>query len=221
MPNVENVKVQLPFPATATCTIIMNTCNAQSAVIKKCPAYTSTPAVQTAVTDMDTEVTNLGTLNTQITTTRALLTTLEGKRDTQIVVVRLKHDGVETALNTASNGDPMAAAAWTGKTKSRAKPAPVSTNTDPPLNPALRNVKKHSGMVEAACTKETGVVCYAFQQGTDPLHPENWAPPVMVKGNVHKVANLPIGQVVCFRVAIVRRGSVQSQWSPVLQIQVR
>jgi hypothetical protein len=35
------------------------------------------------------------------------------------------------------------------------------------------------------------------------------------------VHNQPIGQPIYMRIAIVRRGSVQSQWAPVLQIVVR
>jgi hypothetical protein len=56
--------------------------------------------------------------------------------------------------------------------------------------------------------------------GTDPGHPELWPVPVMTRGYTYKVGNLPIGQIVYFRVAVIRRGSIQGQWSPILQIQV-
>src|SRR5262249_35869762 len=156
---------------------------------------------------------------TRINQLRAELLALEGSRNAKIVLVRIKHEGVEAALNTASNGDPQAAKAWVGKTKSQPrKMAAVSVMTNSPENPALRTIKRNPGAVEASCTKEPGATCYMFQMGNDPLHPETWPAPAIVKGYTHKVENLPIGQVICCRIAIVRRGSVQSQWSPVLQI---
>jgi hypothetical protein len=56
--------------------------------------------------------------------------------------------------------------------------------------------------------------------GTDPAHPETWPAAVTTRGHTCKMANLPIGQTVYVRIAIIRRGSIQSQWSPTLQIQV-
>jgi hypothetical protein len=41
------------------------------------------------------------------------------------------------------------------------------------------------------------------------------------QGHTHKFANLTIGQVVYARVAVIRRGSIQSPWSPMLQITAR
>jgi hypothetical protein len=219
---VERAKVSLPLSAHATCTTIITTCNKQSAVIKKCTAYNSTPTVQAAVADMDKAVADLKDTDDQLTQAKALVATLEGKQKTQIVTVRLKHDSVESALNTASNGDPAAAKAWVGETKNRAKRVPVGATNAAPEKAALRNVKKHPGMVEASCAEEQGALGYAFQMGTTDLtHPENWPPQVMTRGFTYKVGNLPIGQMVYFRIAVIRRGSIQGQWPPVLQIQVR
>src|SRR5258708_7224251 len=100
MPAIPEGKVSLPLPANASCATIINTCTDQSAIIKKCPAYSSTPAVQTVVTDMDTAVGVLQVTDGQLTTAKALVATLEGKRSAQIVTVRLKHDTVESTLNT-------------------------------------------------------------------------------------------------------------------------
>ena len=36
-----------------------------------------------------------------------------------------------------------------------------------------------------------------------------------------RLSNLPIGQIVQVRIAVIRRGSIQSPWSPILEIQVR
>jgi hypothetical protein len=120
----------------------------------------------------------------------------------------------------ASNGDQVAAKAWVGETKDRAKPLPIGTTNAPPEKAAVRNVKKHTSMVEASCAAEKSVVGYAFQMGTDPAHPESWPPQAVTKGHTYKVGNLPIGQIVYFRIAVIRRGSIQGQWSPILQIQV-
>jgi hypothetical protein len=221
MPVIEGAKVSLPLAATATCTTIISTCTNQSATIKKCAAYSTSPGVQTAVADMDAAVTVLQGTDAQLTQARILVSTLERTRTTQIGVVLLKHDSVESALNSASNGDPVVAEAWLGETKERAKPLPIGATNAPPENPAVRNVKKHSGMVEASCTPEKSVVGYAFQMGTDPANPQSWPTQVMTRGHTYKVGNLPIGQTIYIRIAVIRRGSIQGQWSSILQIQVR
>ena len=217
----ESGKVHLPFPSSAKPKDLVSTCTAQSGTIKQCPLYTSTPAVQTVVTDMDTAVSNLGVTLGKIDVVHAQLSTLETTRDTQIVTVRLKHDAVESALNVSSNGDPQVAEAWVGKTKTRAKPVEVTASTDPPENPALAVIKSRSGAVKASCKIEPGAVCYLFQRGTDPAHPETWPSPVFSTGNTFTLSNLPVGQTVYLRIAVVRRGSVQGQWSAILQVVVR
>ncbi len=97
----------------------------------------------------------------------------------------------------------------------------MSASTLPPEKPALRIVKSHPSMVEASCAEEPSVVGYVFQTGGDPTLPEAWAPGITTRGHTYKMASLPIGQIVYARIAIIRRGSIQSQWSPILQIQVR
>jgi hypothetical protein len=221
MPTLEAAKVSLPLSANATCSTVITTCTDQSGIIKKCPAYATTTAVQTAVTDMDTAVALLQGTDSQLTQARALVATLEGTRATQLVTVFLKHDSVVSALNTAADGDPAAAQAWVGKTKQRAKPLPVGTSNGPPETAAVRTVKAHPGMVEASCAPEQSVVGYAFQMGTDATHPELWAGQVVTRGHTYKVGNLPIAQTVYFRIAVIRRGSIQGPWSQILQIQVR
>jgi hypothetical protein len=221
MPNTEAAQVSLPLSARATCASILTTCTNQSAVIKKCAAYSSTPAVQTAVTDMDATITILQGTESQIVQAKALVATLESTRETQLVTLFLKHDSVVSALNTAANGDPAAAKAWVGATKERAKPVPIGSTNSPPEDAAIRTVKRHAGMIEASCAEEPSVVGYAYQMGTDPAHPELWAAQVVSRGHTYKWANLPIGQVTYVRIAVVRRGSIQGQWSPILQIQVR
>jgi hypothetical protein len=221
MTAIINASVSLPLPAEANATTVITTCTQQSATIKKCPAYTSTPAVQATVTDLDAAVTSLQSIETQLVQARASVTTFEGQRDKQVVTVRLKHANVETSLNNAANGDPVAAKAWTGQTKTRAKPQPVGSSNLPPENPGVRNVKSRPGMILASCTEEEGALGYAFQMGTDQTHPETWPAQVVTRGHTYKVGNLPIGQVVYLRIAVIRRGSIQGTWSPILSIQAR
>ena len=64
MKTIETVvKVDLPLPASATAKTVAATCTSQSSIIKQCPLYAGTPAVQAAVVDMDAAVADLqGTL---------------------------------------------------------------------------------------------------------------------------------------------------------------
>ena len=149
------------------------------------------------------------------------MTRLEGQRDVRVSAVRRKHDSVESALNNAADGDAFAARAWVGQVKERAKPLPVGASILPPESTSLRTVKAHPGMILASCLKEPSTVGYAFQMGTDQTNPEGWPAPVVTRGNTFKVGNLPIGQVVYLRIAVIRRGSIQGQWSPILSVQVR
>jgi hypothetical protein len=221
MSSIIEGKVSLPLPATASCVTAITTCTKQSGILKQCAAYSTTPVVQTAVTAMDAAVAVLQGTETQLNQARALVSTLEAKRASQMVTVRLTHDTVESTLNTVCNNDPVAAKAWTGDTKQRATPLAVGAVTLPPENAAVRVVKAHPGMVEASCAKEQSVVGYAFQIGTDPAHPELWPAQIMTQGHTHKFPNLPIGQLAYVRIAVIRRGSIQSPWSPILQIAVR
>ena len=128
MTAVKYVAVDLPLAVQAKTSTIVNTCTEQSATIKKCPAYASTPAVQAAVTDMDGAVSTLGDILSKLVQAQADVKTYEGQRDKQEITVRIKHDKVESALNDAAGGDPVQAQAWTGKTKERTKPLPIGSS---------------------------------------------------------------------------------------------
>ncbi len=221
MSTIIEGKVSLPLPANASCETIITTCTKQSGVLKQCSAYSTTPAVQTVVVALDSAVAVLQGTDTQLTQAKALVLSLEGKRESEMVTVRLTHNTVESTLNTVCNNDPVAAKAWTGETKQRATPLPVGASTLPPDNAAVRNVKAHPGMVQASCSKEPSVVAYAFQIGTDPANPQLWPAQIVTQGHTHKFPNLPIAQVFYVRVAVIRRGSIQSPWSPILQITAR
>jgi hypothetical protein len=217
----ESAKVDLPLSATANAKAAISTCTTQVAAIQQAPGYSTTTSVQTVVADLTASVTVLQGTTTKVDQLKAELLALEGTQAAQLVTVQLKHDAVVTALNVASNGSALAAQQWVGKVKVRAKSVTVSTATPPPEEPMLRLVKSVPGSVKASCKAEDGVVCYLFQQGSDPAHPELWPAPVMSPGSTHVAQSQPIGQIVYVRIAVVRRGSVQGQWSPILQIQVR
>ena len=142
---IGSVRVDLPLPVSANAETVVNLWKAQSALLKQCPAYPTTPAVESAVADADAAVVVLDGTCAKIGQLWAQIKTLETTRETQVATVRLKHDAVETACNTASNNDPEAAKAWTGKTKSRAKPVLAAASNGPPENPALRSIKKQIG----------------------------------------------------------------------------
>ncbi len=213
-------RVDLPLPNTINAKEVVTTCTAQSGVIKQCAAYASTPTVQATVVDRDNAVAALATTDGKIDNLEAQVRTLKTTRVQQISTVRLKHDNVEAALNTASNGDPAAAQAWVGKTKARAKPVPVTQDVTPPTGASLRSLKKQHGVVMARCNPEPSAEGYLFQTGGDPNHPETWPAPAFSKGHTFKLRNQPIGATVNLRIAIVRRGSVQSQYTQVLQVVV-
>jgi hypothetical protein len=221
MSAIKFVAVDLPLAMYVPTHSIITTCTDQSATIKKCPAYASTPGVQAAVTDMDTAVSTLGDIVQKLVQAQADVKTYEGQRDKQEITLRIKHSNVESALNNAAGGDPVQALAWTGKTKERAKPLPIGSSNLPPEDAKVRNVKAHPGMILASCAKEQSAVSYAFQMGTDQAHPETWPAQVVTSGHTYKVGNLPIGQVVYLRIAVVRRGSIQGAWSAIMPIQIR
>jgi hypothetical protein len=77
------------------------------------------------------------------------------------------------------------------------------------------------GTVQVKCKAERGAVCYLMQTGTDPAHPEAWPSPVITSGAKHLFPGLTVGQKAYFRIAIVRRGGVQGQWSGVMEVVVR
>ena len=74
--------------------------------------------------------------------------------------------------------------------------------------------------MELGRKREGGVICYLVQLGTDPAHPEAWPAPVIAGGCKHTFTGLTPGQKVYLRIAIVRRGSVQGQWSVVMEVGV-
>jgi len=213
--------VQLPFPAVATPKAALHTWQNQSVIIKQAPGYSAAPAVQAAVTDCDAAAGQLQTTVSDIDQLRVKLQGLEKTRSVQLGTLHIKHDAVSTACTVASNNDPQAAKLWTGQTTERVKPQSLPVGTAGPVDPKLNCIKRRSGSVKASCQADAEAIGYLFQYGTDPNHPESWAPPTQMRGDTFTLRNLPVGQVLCMRIAVLRRGSVQGAWSVILQVTVR
>jgi len=216
-----SVKVQLPLPVAASPRSAVQLWVNQSAIIKKAPGYSAAPAVQAAVTDCDAAAASLQTTVSDIDQLRVQLQGLEKTRSVQLGTLHIKHDAVSTACTVASNNDPTAAKLWTGQTSERVKAPTLPVGTAAPLDPKLNCIKSRSGSVKGSCLKDPEAIGYLFQYGTDPNHPESWAPPTQMRGHTFTLRNLPVGQVLCMRIAVLRRGSVQGAWSIILQVTVR
>lgn len=217
----EVVRVELPLPASENAKQLCTTCTSQSSTIKQCSDYSNATAVQTTVTAMDAAVAQLQTTDGKIDNLEAQILALKKTRVSQMATVHLTHANVEAAINARSNGDPQAAQQWTGKLKTRAKPVAVTADTTPPTGATLRTVQRTHGMVKGRCNPEPSAEGYLFQTGGDPLHPETWPPPFFAHGHTFSLRNQTVGQTVYMRMAVVRRGSVQSGWTQVLQVVVR
>ncbi len=215
-PDAE-VTLTLPLPGMNHLGAMATTALNQVAVILANPDIAGHPEVATAANNVKAQATTLSTTMTSLGAAHVSLSTLGTQRDQEAVVLRRLHGNLETLLNLAAAGDPKAVAAWGGKVASR---TPTPASTDPPIN-AIAKATKTSGTVEAKCKAEKGVVCYLFAMGSDPLHPEQWPAPKVSGKCRFLVSGLTVGQKAYFRIALIRRGDVQGQWSDVLEVTVR
>jgi hypothetical protein len=213
----QTTRVTFPLPGTNQCTAMVNTCNQQVATILANPDVTNHPEVKAAADAVSAQAKTVGKTMTDLGTARAGVVTLEETRDKGAVQLRRLHGNLVALVNLAAAGNKQAALAWGGKIASRTT---MPASTDAPVNVTTRTTET-LGSVEVQCKSERGVVCYLFQMGSDPAHPEGWAPPAIVGGCKHTVDGLTVGATVYFRAAIVRRGNVQGQWSDVTAITVR
>jgi hypothetical protein len=86
---------------------------------------------------------------------------------------------------------------------------------------ALAKTTRTAGSVLAKCKAERRAIGYLFQHGSDPTNPDAWPQADLVSTSRHTVADLPLGQKVYFRIAVVRRRGGQGQWSGVMEVTVR
>ena len=189
----------------------------QVAKIKAAPGYGTQPAVQTACDAVTAGATALGGTLTALAKNRADGKVLEDTRDQQGIALQVQHDHLETTLNTLCAGDPQQVLAWTGEVATRVT---LVASSDPPLNAVVESGAE-AGTVVARCKADPTAICYLFQQGSDPAHPETWPQPVIEGGAKHTVTGLAIGTKVYFRIAVQRRGTGLGPWSDVLAITVR
>jgi hypothetical protein len=215
--NDATARARLELDGPTEFNAMVATCKHQVATIKQCADYPNQPGVQAAAKIVDDDAEELDKTLTALANARALVSTLETKRDGQVVVLRRDHDALETSVNVASKGQKEAILAWGGKVATRNPPPP---STDPPVNPTVKTTET-LGTVVAQCKADKAAVCYLFQRGSDPGNPDAWPPHVIETKTRHVVAGLTIGQKVYFRIAVVRRGTGQGQWSGVMEITVR
>src|ERR1700710_2069026 len=87
MSSTDSGRVELPLAFAANAKTVITACTAQSGVIKECPAYATTPAGVTIVTEMDTAVGALQGTVSKIDQLHAQLATLITTRTAQIATV--------------------------------------------------------------------------------------------------------------------------------------
>ncbi len=218
MSAAKNVEVSLPLPPTYKYKDVAATMRSQIATIQQCPQYATTPPVQAAVSTLVTGLTTFEQTLTSHDNAVALVATLDGQRRVELGDVLRLHGGLATSLNLASNGDPQAALAWTGKVRQRVLSTPT---TEAPLKAMARPVLNASGQVIASCKRDKQGKVYLFQMGTDPAHPETWPPPVMSDSCKYKVTGQTPGTKLYFRVAVFRIRTGQSAWSEIFSVTVR
>ena len=210
-------RVTLPLPATHQYAATIATCTQQVATVLANPDIANHPEVTTAANNVLAQATTMSQTVTALGNAHANVVTLEGKRGQEAVVLRFLHTNLEALLNVAAGGNKQAAVAWGGKLATRTITA---ATTAAPLD-ATAAPTKVVGAVLVKCKAERGVVCYLFQMGSDPAHPETWPQPAIVGGSKYTATGLTAGQKVYFRIAIVRRGNVQSAWSDVIAVTAR
>jgi hypothetical protein len=212
-----HARLILPLPSSSTPTALVNLCLQQVTSVLACADITNHPEVKAAANVVQTKAQTVSQSVTNLANARNTVSSLEQTRDQGVVELRTVHANLESLLNIASAGNAALVVAWGGKVASRAN---TQVSTDPPVTPTA-TATSTMGTVLVRCKPEYGAVCYLIQTGADPTHPEAWPAPVIASGSRRAFPNLTVGQKAYFRIAIVRRGGVQGQWSQVLEALVR
>ena len=194
---------------------LVSTAEQQATTVLANPDIANHADISAAANGVKTQAQAVGTTITGIANTEATLSGLRGQRTSGIVTLRLQHANMESLVNVAVGGDKAKAATWGGKVVARTT---YVASEDAPQNATGKALG--GGSVEAKCKAEKSVVCYLFQIGTDPTHPEAWPQPAISGGCKHAFTGLTPGQKVYVRIAIVRRGNVQGAWSGFIEIGV-
>lgn len=213
--KVAAARVTFPLPGNSQAGKVVTTCNQQADTVLASPDIAAHPEVAAAANAVKTQAKAAGDIVGNISNTEAALEGLRTKRSDGVLLLRLLHGNMESLVNIAAAGDPAKAVTFGGKLVTRTTVAP---STDPPQKAFLKAVG--DGSVEAKCQAEKGVICYLFQTGADPAHPEAWPMPTFSGGCKHTFTGFPPGQKAYVRIAIVRTGSVQGKWSDVMEVMV-
>jgi hypothetical protein len=197
---------------------MVTTAQQQVTTVQAYADYANQPAVQLAATATANAASALDGTLTKLSQALLTVANLKVLRGQQAVALHRCHGNLETSLNTVCAGKKDLITAWGGVIETRTAATPT---TSAPLKAEARNLKKTSGSVVAQCKAEPGAVCYLFQQGSDPAHPETWPPPVIESGCTHKLTGQTVGAKLYFRVAIQRRKTGLGQWSDILEVTVK
>jgi len=208
-------RVTFPLPANNRPNQIAATCVQQATTVLASSDISNHPEVADAANKVKAQAGVVTGLVSDIGTAEANLTSLRSKRTDGVLLLRLLHGNMESLVNVAANGDKTKATGYGGKVVTRTT---YAVTDDPPTNPGIK--ARGGGNVEARCKAEKAVICYLFQTGSDPAHPEAWPLPVFSGGCTHTFAGLLPGQKAYVRIAVVRTGSVQGKWSDVLEVMV-
>jgi hypothetical protein len=210
-------RMTLPLPGSKQYAATAKAVDQQVATIEANPDLANHADVQAAVAGVKAQNAKVNKVVTDLGTAHAAVSTLETQRGQESLMLRLLHTNLEALLNITSAGNKQAALAWGGKIVSRTT---LPASTDAPID-ASAATGTTPGTVLAKCKAERGVICYLVQVGTDPANPQAWPAPTIAGGARHILSGLTTGQKVYVRMAIVRRGGVQGQWSGVLEAIVR
>jgi hypothetical protein len=216
-PKQNEARFELKLPNGATLEVLVAVIEKQLAAVKAAPDYANQPKIQEAYTALAADAATLKTTLASIATMHATLSTLITNRSLQLFALRVDHEALQTAINVAGKGVEAYLLQYGGNIATRAA---VPASTDAPLNAALK-LTKTPGEVHAKCQADRKAYAYAFQFGTDPANPDAWPKPAMESKCSYIATGLPLGQKVYARIAILRRGVGQGQWSDMLAIAVR
>jgi hypothetical protein len=196
---------------------IVDSVNEELATIEANPDLANHPNLQAAVATLKTSNGNLAQTVENLGKTDDQARALRVKRDAQVGEVKRDHDAVVAQINQVCAGDKTAMATYGGTPRTRKAAAP---STEAPTKFGATNGKVE-GDVDAACKAEKNAVCYLFQCGTDPAHPESWPPPVISPGCKHTFHDQAPGTKLYVRAAIQRRRTGQGKWSDIVAVTAR
>jgi hypothetical protein len=173
--------------------------------------------VQAAATLVLADATALDKTLGDLANALALVASLEKQRNQQVGTLKQHHDTLEAQLNIASQGQAKALTAWGAKVATRTT---LVASTDPPVNAAMKTTDT-AGSIVMKCKADPSAVSYAYQTGPTQANPDTWPAPVIRGESNYTLTGLTVGQKLYGRIAVVRRGTGQGQWSSILEVTVR